>query len=93
MKRVGELRATRHAITAAGAHVILTTPLARHKEHAAQMVRTEFEKLGVVRYVFIGQAWMRFSKPEESFEDALKEGAANHPDCVEIVMFSGQDRD
>jgi hypothetical protein len=82
-----------HAITSTGETLIETPPF-DNKDLAVAMIRALFDLRDVVRYVFVDEAWTlsRMLQPNEE-EKAYREGLANHPDRIEIVMISGEDHE
>jgi hypothetical protein len=82
-----------HAVTSTGESFIETPPF-DDKDLAVAMIRALFDLKDVVRYVFVDEAWTlnRMIRPEED-ENIRREGIANHPDRVEVVMIQGEDRD
>lgn len=76
--------------------------LSNNKDIAVALVRSLLELIGAKRYVFVDEAWMldrRFAKGahrhsaevEAEIESVHKHGLRDHPDRIEIVMFSGED--
>jgi hypothetical protein len=89
----GIVAPTWYAIASAGELVELTPPHP-NKNLAIVMVRAFFELHGVVRYVFVDEAWSLQSKSDSNDLAVIKKhGVAGHPDRVEVVLITGEDRD
>jgi hypothetical protein len=82
-----------HAVTSSGEQFYETSPLL-DKDLAVAMIRALFDLRDVVRYVFIDEAWTlsRMVQPGEEAK-VQREGLSKHPDRVEVVMISGEDRE
>jgi hypothetical protein len=82
-----------HAVTSSGEQFVETTTF-DDKDLSVAMIRALFDIRDVVRYVFMDEAWTlsRLIRPDE---EAMiqREGLSKHPDRVEVVMLSGEDRD
>jgi hypothetical protein len=82
-----------HAVTSTGESLIQTAPC-DDKDLSVAMIRALFDIRDVVRYVFMDEAWTlaRMLQPDEQAK-IRREGLANHPDRIEVVMIQGEDRD
>jgi hypothetical protein len=83
-----------HAISTSGENKILT-PSLDDKDMAVAMIKAWFVLEDIAVYVFIDEAWIldtRKGGPEIDMEKVRREGARNHPDRREIVMFSAENR-
>jgi hypothetical protein len=91
--RTGVIYPMWHAITSAG-ETIIERPAFGDKDFAVAMIRALFDLKDVVRYVFVDEAWTlnRMVRPDED-EKIRREGIANHPDRVEVLMIQGEDRE
>jgi hypothetical protein len=87
---LGHLYPLWHAITSEGTHAVLQ-PKGATKDENVALVRAEFKQLDVIRYVYLDEAWM-LEAPDFSRE-VIERGIRHHPDRVEVVMFSAEDRD
>jgi hypothetical protein len=64
------------------------------KDTAAALMRALFVMHGVKRYVFVDEAWMVATQnPSDQQLKDYERGIAEDPNRMEIVMFSGEDRD
>jgi len=81
-----------HAIDDKGREHLLPSTL-QDKDTTVAFVRALFEIMHVKRYVFIDEAWMLSTQmPQEAeVKEIHKRGIANHPERIEIVLFSGED--
>jgi hypothetical protein len=93
----GKVLAMWHIVTPEGEKV-LPPPPSTNKDHAIAIVRASFMAWGVTAYVFIDEAWMRIvnlppNSPEGEAEIAYsrEHGVRDHPDRVEVVIFSAED--
>jgi hypothetical protein len=72
--------------------------LSDSKDVAVALVRSLLELIGARRYCFVDEAWMLDRRDTPSTPEAEAEikavherGIADHPERIEIVMFSGED--
>jgi hypothetical protein len=91
--REGALSPIWHLVTADGGNIITATPNLS-KDEASIVLRALFELRQVVRYLFVDEAWTI----DQPVDDAVlaritREGVAAQPGRIEIVMFSGEDRE
>jgi hypothetical protein len=90
----GEIRPRYHAVTANEEVLVVPAP-SRDKDTGVAMVRALFIDRHVVRYVFLDEAWM-LGRTEVAIDDdemarIMRDGLTNHPNRIEVVMFSGED--
>jgi hypothetical protein len=92
-KAKGEIYPMWHAVTSDGKDIPIVSPL-EDKDLSVAMIRALFDLRDVVRYVYIDEAWTlsRMVRPDED-EQVRREGISKHPDRVEIVMITGEDRE
>lgn len=92
--RAGEVRPMWHAVTRGGESLIMPPPIgAANKDESVALMRALFELRDVVRYLFLDEAWT-LDKLVEGDELAIERtGLGQHPERVEIVMFSGEDHE
>jgi hypothetical protein len=81
-------------ITATGESFDLEPPHP-DKDFSVAMIRAYFALRNVVRYIYICEAWtvQRPLSDDEVTWIATHGGVAAHPDRIEVVMISGEDRD
>lgn len=90
----GELIPMWDVFTADGKRGIIGTPFSGEasKEAITYALRQMFEEFGVVRYVFVTEAWtLRQGLSEAETRKALKASLENHPDRREIIQLTGED--
>jgi hypothetical protein len=99
IKKYGVVTPIYHMITADCQNIVAPSP-GRTKDEAVAMMRALFELRDVVRYVYLDEAWIldRINSgpdaiPPGELERLKREGVSKHPDRVEVVMFSCEDRD
>jgi hypothetical protein len=91
-ERTGEIATMWHAVKANGEQMV-GAPESQNKDVEAARMRSIFEREDVVRYVFIGEAWILQTLSHDEAEKACREGLSQHPDRIEVVMICGEDRD
>ena len=77
-----------HAITGAGEALIVPGLPDVSKDTMALMVRQLFEHAGVVRYVWVCEAWL-LERHETRMTDI--DSITDEPDCIEVLSFSAED--
>jgi hypothetical protein len=81
-----------HLVRDDGRGVVLPSPHP-DKDVAVRMARTVFQRLNIVRYIFVDEAW----QVELALDDVAgldrvqRDGAETHPRRREIVMFTCED--
>ena len=63
----------------------------QEKDVVIELVRREFKRLRVMRYVFIAEAWT-LDRPAITREQAMCLLPSEQPDRIEIVAFTAEDR-
>jgi hypothetical protein len=102
-KEKGSVPPTWLAIDDKGAKHIIPA-VCPDKDINAALVRAAFDLLNIKRYVFMDEAWILDRRQEDwsgkTVEEAKAEiasfrqrGIADHPERVEIVMFSAEDHE
>jgi len=93
-KHVGRIYCMWHAETET--ETLIITAEAPNKDAAAAALTTLFRKQGVVRYLFIDEAWtMEYDAgiaPDE-LQRIQRDGVSRHPNRREIVMIYAEDKD
>jgi hypothetical protein len=93
--RSGQVLPMWHAIKRSGDHIVFAPPPGADKATSVGMARAAFELFDVVRYVFMDEAWILNAIGREigaaEMERINREGLSQHPDRVEVIMFSAED--
>ena len=79
------------AITRAGERLLLPAIPGLGKSAMVALVRALFESAGVVRYVWISEAWMLRTKDDTERERYDRDGIEHEPGRIEALMFSAED--
>lgn len=79
-----------HAVTASGKEVCFDEPHP-NKDLAVMLVRAVFERIGVVRCLFIDEAWCAEGTQADA-ELMDREGVRVMPNHIEAVVFIGEDQ-
>jgi hypothetical protein len=79
-----------HVVTASGAHQVVPSPPTDDKDEMVFLLRAFFEARDVIRYVFIDEAW-QVEATGPDIDNVLRRGVAQHPDRVEVLMYSAED--
>jgi hypothetical protein len=89
--RTGELLPMWHCLRSDGAHMLVPTP-SPNKDTAVALMKVLFEIEPVVGYVFMDEAWIVASEDAGEARALAEQGRlSEHPDRVEIIMFTAED--
>jgi hypothetical protein len=97
-ERHDELRGMYHAEMPNGQPLLIPTPPIP-KDEGVALIRELFAERGIVRYVFLDEAWTldttRANVSEADFARAMREGLRDfdHPARCEMVMITAEDRE
>ena len=92
-RRTGRVVGMWHAVPSSGDMFVMLKPHP-DKDIGVAMIRALFDLRDVVRYIFVDEAWMLIKQPAlsaEELESAKRGMIWDHPDRIEVVMFSGED--
>jgi hypothetical protein len=99
MRLHGNVAPIWHMITSSGQEIVELTPQTENKDYAMAMIRALMEIEHVVRYVYFAEAWMLDFKnsdgrpSQEELDRIMEEGASQHPDRIECVVFQAEDNE
>jgi hypothetical protein len=89
-EETGELLPLYHVVIGTGEEIAFPG-LPGNKDVAVAAVRELFRITEATRYVFMNEAWALMSEDEKTTQEVYRDGVRNHPDRVEIIMFSAED--
>lgn len=92
--KAGAIEPTWHAVTSKGENFVEPARADFDTAESLSLIHVLFELRDVVRYMFIHQAWtLAHTVPAAEMDRISRQGLAEHPDRLEVVMLQGEDRD
>jgi len=87
----GVVHAMWHIIPREGKEIFFPSPTVRNKSVLDKVMRACFERIDVVRFAYISEAWTLTGADDDELNDAMLTGLRDHPDRVEILCYTAED--
>jgi hypothetical protein len=95
-KNVGKISKMYHIVADTGEHYVVPMPPLDDPDLLAKLARMLMQHLNAVAYVHMDEAWTlpkdKLPQTREEADKIFSAGISEHPDRVEIVVFTAEDQ-